>query len=348
MGGKSMFSRFADNLGRISASIAMLACVFACFSAVLSPCDAYAQTGTPAKSTDYGSRIAIDAEKLAPVTPDMIVDGEYTVAVRTDSSIFSIEKCLIKVQEGKIQATLTMAGHGYRCLYLGVGEDACMAGEDTYSEFSMNQDGKYEYVIELDSLNTAVDVSALSARNDLWYDHQLIFLASSLPGTALTKEGRVAAYQSSPASRFADGVYTCTVTMTGGTGRASLSDPCTVTIRDGEATAKIEWSSQYYDYMIVDGKKIFPINNGGNSVFEFPIESFDSPIEVVGDTTALSQPYEIDYVLTFYSSSMMQKEGGKGPGWPVLVCVVCLFAVGYCAACIAAKRVHRTARARRK
>ena len=128
-----MFSRIADNLGRISASISVLACAFAVFSVLLSPCDAYAQTGTPAKSTDYGSRIAIDAEKLDPVTPDMIIDGEYTVAVRTDSSIFSIEKCLIKVQEGKIQATLTMAGHGYLCLYLGVGEDACMAGEDTYS-----------------------------------------------------------------------------------------------------------------------------------------------------------------------------------------------------------------------
>ncbi|MGN0261559.1 MAG: hypothetical protein ACI4B9_01715 [Eggerthellaceae bacterium] len=326
----------------------MLAFACAFLLVLLSPNDALAQAGTPAKSTDYGSRIAIDAGKLSPVTPDMIVDGEYTVAVRTDSSIFSIEKCVIKVQEGKIQATLTMAGHGYRCLYMGVGEDACVAGEDGYSEFSMNEDGKYEYVIQIDSLNTAIDVSALSNRNDLWYDHQLIFLASSLPGEALTKEGRLAAYESSPASQFADGVYTCTVTMTGGTGRASLSDPCTVTIRDGKATAKIEWSSQYYDYMIVDGKKIYPINDGGNSVFEFPIESFDSPIEVVGDTTALSQPYEIDYVLTFYSSSMMQKEGGKGPGWPVLACVVCLFAIGYAAACVAAKRVHRTARARRK
>lgn len=343
-----MFCRFADNLGRIVTAIAFIACVSAYLLVVLSPGPAYAQTGSPAKSTDYGSRIAIDAERLSPVTPDMIVDGEYTIAVRTDSSIFSIEKCLIKIDEGRIQATLTMAGHGYRCLYMGVGEDACMAGEDIYSEFSMNEDGNYEYVIELDALNTVVDVSALSSRNDLWYDHQLIFLASSLPGTALTKEGRLAAYQSSPASRFADGVYTCTVTMTGGTGRASLSDPCTVTIRDGKAMAKIEWSSQYYDYMIVDGKKIFPINNGGNSVFEFPIESFDAPIEVVGDTTALSQPYEIDYVLTFYSSSMMQKEGGKGPGWPVLACVVCLFAAGYAAACIAAKRTHRTARARRK
>ena len=47
-----------------------------------------------------------------------------------------------------------------------------------------------------------------------------------------------------------------------------------------------------------------PVNTEGNSVFELPLTAFDTPVAVQADTTAMSQPYLIDYTLTFDSASV--------------------------------------------
>ena len=65
-----------------------------------------------------------------------------------------------------------------------------------------------------------------------------------------------------------DGTYTVEITMTGGTGKAYINSPVTVTAANGQMTARLEWSSKNYDLMIVDGKEFFPVNETGNSVFE--------------------------------------------------------------------------------
>jgi hypothetical protein len=95
-----------------------------------------------------------------------------------------------------------------------------------------------------------------------------------------------------------DGQHQATVTLEGGSGRASIASPTTVTIEDGKATATIEWSSPNYDYMIVDGKRYLPTNDGGNSTFDIPVPAFDEPFDVIADTTAMSVPHEIEYQIT--------------------------------------------------
>ena len=69
-------------------------------------------------------------------------------------------------------------------------------------------------------------------------------------------------------------------------------------------TASIEWSSPHYDYMIVDGTKYEPVNTEGNSVFEIPVSELDKELTVIADTTAMSKPHEIEYVLNFKSSTL--------------------------------------------
>lgn len=96
-----------------------------------------------------------------------------------------------------------------------------------------------------------------------------------------------------------DGTYSVNVELSGGTGRATVDSPATVTVTDGQATATIVWSSTHYDYMIVDGEKYLNENEGGNSTFTFPINGVPCEMDVVGDTTAMSTPHEIDYTLTF-------------------------------------------------
>ena len=89
--------------------------------------------------------------------------------------------------------------------------------------------------------------------------------------------------------------------MEGGSGKASVTSPTGFTVKDGKVTASVEWSSPYYDYMLIGDEKYEPVNKDGNSVFEIPVDGFDYPMEVVADTVAMSTPHEIEYTLQFDS-----------------------------------------------
>ena len=99
-----------------------------------------------------------------------------------------------------------------------------------------------------------------------------------------------------------DGTYSIQVTLSGGSGRASI-EAAAVKIQGETVTAAITWSSPYYDYMIVDGVRYEPVNQDGNSVFEIPVV-LDREMPVQADTVAMSQPHLIDYTLLFDSSTM--------------------------------------------
>ena len=125
----------------------------------------------------------------------------------------------------------------------------------------------------------------------------LLLLLTSCSGSSSGQPSSDSA-ESSQAS-LTDGTYELPVELSGGSGRASITSPCQVTVQNGTITARIEWSSSYYDYMIVDDVTYQPVNGEGNSVFEIPVTVFDEPIDVIADTTAMSTPHEIEYQLTF-------------------------------------------------
>ena len=105
-----------------------------------------------------------------------------------------------------------------------------------------------------------------------------------------------------------------TVTLEGGSGKASVESPCPVLERSGELLAVITWSSSHYDFMVIDGEKILPVNTEGNSKFEIPLKSVarssdtsqtaslpeDCEMQVQADTTAMSTPHLVDYTLSFH------------------------------------------------
>lgn len=106
--------------------------------------------------------------------------------------------------------------------------------------------------------------------------------------------------------QLADGIYLCEVTMEGGSGRATIETPTRITVKDGQITARIVWSSSNYDYMIVDGTTYQPVNTEGNSVFEIPVADLSQPLAVQADTVAMSTPHLIDYTFTFDASSVTE------------------------------------------
>ena len=106
-----------------------------------------------------------------------------------------------------------------------------------------------------------------------------------------------------------EGEYSIQVDLEGGSGKASVSSPTLMLVKNGRMYAELQWSSSNYDYMIVDGEKFQnESEEGRNSVFTIPVTALDDKIEVIADTLAMGAPHEIDYTLTFYEASI----GSKG------------------------------------
>ena len=127
--------------------------------------------------------------------------------------------------------------------------------------------------------------------------------AAQLSGTSLSAAGL---RSFSEHSEIPDGSYWIRVSMTGGSGRASISSPTGFYVKDGQATADIHWSSASYDYMKLDGVRYNAFTDAaGHSAMTIPVSTLDTAIPVLADTTAMSKPYEIEYQLSFDGSALL-------------------------------------------
>ena len=128
-----------------------------------------------------------------------------------------------------------------------------------------------------------------------------------------------------------DGEYSIEVNMVGGSGRASISSPTWLEVIDGKAYAKLLWSSAHYEYMIIADKTFYnETTDGGNSTVTIPIVKMDEAFPVIADTTAMGDPVEIRYEMTFYSMTVGSK--GKIPqeaAKKVLIIAVIILVVGF-------------------
>ena len=91
------------------------------------------------------------------------------------------------------------------------------------------------------------------------------------------------------------GIVYYDIELSGGSGRAYIESPVRVHTTGQKSYATLVWSSENYDYVLVGGIKYINENPGGRSTFTVPVDSFDVPLELIGDTTAMSKPHEIEY-----------------------------------------------------
>ena len=103
---------------------------------------------------------------------------------------------------------------------------------------------------------------------------------------------------------LADGTYHVAATLTGGTGKARIASPVQLTVKDGQMTVTLVWSSANYDYMKVNDVRYDAVIEDGHSVFTVPVASLGEPFPVVADTVAMSTPHEIEYTITFDAASL--------------------------------------------
>lgn len=238
-------------------------------------------------------------EGMKALTADDVKEGEYDITVDSSSSMFKITACKLTVKDGKMTAKMTMSGSGYEYLFMGTGEDADKSAESDRIPAEESGD-VVEFTVPVEALDKEIDCAAFSKRKEQWYDRKLVFRADSLPLEALG-DSAVTTLES---LSLADGEYNVDVKLEGGSGKAGVQSPAKLTVKDGKATAEIIWSSNKYDYMIVDEEKILPTSTDEFSVFDIPVTVFDCKMAVKADTTAMSTPHEIEYTLFFDSESI--------------------------------------------
>ena len=282
---------------------------------LLSGCgaDSSADTSGSADTGSASSQVASASEMVIPeqvVEDDMepvpgsdVKDGVYQVTVDSSSSMFNITSCELTVQNGNMTAVMTMGGTGYLYVFMGTGEEAAQAQQSSYIPFEENEKGEHTFTVPVEALDAGIDCAAFSKNKEKWYDRTLVFRADSLPADALSNN----AITTPESLNLEDGTYSIDVSLEGGSGRASVESPATLTVADGNVTAKIIWSSANYDYMKVDGTQFNCLNTEGNSTFEIPVTGFDYKMPVSADTTAMSTPHEIEYTLYFDSSTLQKK-----------------------------------------
>ena len=199
-------------------------------------------------------------------------------------------KGTLTVENGKMTFHVSLASKKIVNLYPGAAADADAHKADwliPIVDTVTCSDGTSEEVYGYDIPVAAVDEDfalALLGTKGTWYDHT-VSVRNAEPKAA--------------AEVPADGEYSVSVTLEGGSGRATVDSPAALTVADGKMTATIVWSSPNYDYMIVDGEKYLPTNTEGNSTFEIPVAALDTALSVTADTVAMSTPHEIEYTLTF-------------------------------------------------
>ena len=256
------------------------------------------------EETPAQNEIAAEEEQAA------IPDGTYMADFDTDSSMFHVsEACdgkgILTVKNGEMTIHISLMSKKIVNLYPGLAEDAkkdgaelLMPTEDTVTFSDGLTEVVYGFDVPVPVLEEEFDL-ALVGTKGTWYDHK-VKVSNPEP---MEEEA-----QAENTLQLEDGVYTVDLAFEGGSGKAKVLSPATVTVSGEKVTATIQWSSPNYDYMIVDGEKYLPVNTEGDSVFEIPVLFFDKPMDVIGDTVAMSKPHEIEYTLTFYSDTMKSAE----------------------------------------
>ena len=237
---------------------------------------------------------------MTPVYPDALRDGVYPVEMKSSSSMFKADHVTLVVENGAMTARLYMTSQSYGWMFAGTAEEAAKASQDQYIPLAAAEEDMEAFSLPVEALDQGLSFAAFSVKKQLWYDRTLLFRADSLPEDAFLE----ARYQTPEDLGLQPGTYTVEVTLSGGSGKASVESPAELTVTEEGCTVRIVWSSPNYDFMMVEDVQYDPVSTEGNSVFEIPVTGFDYPMPVQADTTAMSQPYLIDYTLTFDAASI--------------------------------------------
>ena len=209
-------------------------------------------------------------EDTAETTQAALPDGTYDAEFSTDSSMFHVsEACdgkgVLTVENGQMTIHVSLASRKILNLYPGSAEDAQKDGaqllEPTVDEVTYSDgltDEVYGFDIPVPALDEEFDVALIGTKGK-WYDHK-VCVSNPVEASEAETAGTSVSGEASGKSGIpdlTDGSYLVEMTFEGGSGRASIASPVTITVENQKVTATVEWSSPNYDYMLVDERSFF-------------------------------------------------------------------------------------------
>ena len=174
---------------------------------------------------------SVDGDPQDTNTEPALADGVYTADFNTDSSMFHVnEACegkgTLTVENGQMTIHISLPSKSILNLFCGTAEDARKDGAAllqpttdtvTYSDGLSEEVNGFD--IPVPALDEEFDVAIIGTKGK-WYDHKVSVT------NAVLKEDAAAA----PAETLVDGTYTIAVTLEGGSGKANIQSPCTLTV----------------------------------------------------------------------------------------------------------------------
>lgn len=291
---------------------------------------------------DYLMHVTADVP-LAETEPESNIpeDGEYKVAVSTNSKMFKVVDATLTVKKGVATALVTLSGTGYDYLYVGSATDAATAGEsawcgvvgtvDYVADGGVTKTGA-QFSIPVCALDQDLSVASHAVSSGAWSDRTMNFSSASLEKV----EGEKVVWK--------DGYYTATATVPDGTDVSGDKYPkqgydidITVQINDGKIvdlqyTDKLEMDGNYpYKVWAMDGHYIWEeddASNGNASTWseswtyvpgmrEQVVEANSADVDVVTSATKLSKA--VQSAVTEALKKAEAGETGKAPYKPEVV-----------------------------
>ena len=237
------------------------------------------------EKTDTKDAEDADSKDKDSSKDDALEDGTYTAEFDTDSGMFHVNeandgKGTLTVKDGKMTIHVSLASKKIVNLFVGKAEDAQKDGAEvlepttdtvTYSD-GMSEE-VYGFDIPVPAIDEEFDVALIGTKGK-WYDHKVSVKnpvkSDDTDAKKDDKENKAADSKADDTDKDAkdsktsegktladlnleDGDYTMDVTLTGGSGRATIDSPAAIKVEGDKATATIVWSSPNYDYMLFRG-----------------------------------------------------------------------------------------------
>ena len=265
-------------------------------------------TASQTSPTTPATEAAVSSEESAALEDTCpLADGVYLARFDTDSSMFHINESMdgcgiLTVENGKMVIHITLPSKHILNLFPGTAEEAQREGavllEPTLDPVTYSDGWREEvngFDVPVPYLDEEFDCALIGTKGT-WYDHKV---SVSDVREYVPAEENVA--ENAPEQESG---MTVEVTLSGGSGRASVASPCALEKdENGQYWVTVVWSSKNYEFMLVDGVQYDPIQEEGNSTFRIPVQ-LDEDMPISAQTVAMSEPHLVDYTLHFDGSTV--------------------------------------------
>jgi hypothetical protein len=129
---------------------------------------------------------------MTPVYPEDVREGTYDAEALSSSRFFKITDASLTNKDGRMSAVITLSSTSYAYVYPGTAAEAEKADRSDWIPADESS-GFGQFEMDVEALNKEMPCAAYSKKKQKWYDRDIAFLASSLPGDAvlidLSEEG---------------------------------------------------------------------------------------------------------------------------------------------------------------